>query len=198
MAHSISKVAAAITLAVGMAASSSAALAHVHVGYDNPEGMYLGADYGWLRVDGAEEFDEDKDVYQGLMGYRFNSYFAIEGSYIDFGDYGSDMANADTDGFTAAIKGILPLGKNFEIYAKLGQLWSESHYRLGQVRGESDDESLFVGTGISFKLSPRFSINAGYTLYDTTLDAEEAVEDFDDSNFDTDLKQASIGVEFRF
>lgn len=33
---------------------------------------------------------------------------------------------------------------------------------------------------------------------DTELDADEAFDDIDDTDFETDLKQASIGVEYRF
>lgn len=46
--------------------------------------------------------------------------------------------------------------------------------------------------------SQNFLVNAEYTVYDAELDAEEAVDDIDDTNFETDLKQASIGVEYRF
>lgn len=192
------KIALAVMAASALGMASFNADAQQYGDRDNTEGLYLGADYGYLRVEGEDEFDDDKDVWQGLIGYRFNSYFALEGSYIDFGDYGNDLAGAETDGYTAALKGILPLGDRIEIFARLGQLWSETEYRFANVMTESDDESMFVGAGIAFKVSERFIINAGYTLYDTSLDAGEAFEDIDDTNFETDLKQASLGLEYRF
>jgi len=161
-------------------------------------GFYAGGNYGYLRVEGEDDFDDDKEVWQGLLGYKFNEWIAIEGSFIDFGDYGNDIAGGDTDGYTAALKGILPLSERFSVYAKLGQLWSETSYNVGAVSGDYDDESLFVGAGLSYALTQNFIINAEYTVYDTELNANEALDDIDDTNFETDLKQASLGLEYRF
>ncbi|GGW86583.1 porin family protein [Alteromonas halophila] len=161
-------------------------------------GFYVGGNYGYLRVDGDDEFDDDKDVWQGVAGYRFNEYFALEGSYIDFGDYGNDLANAETDGFTAGLKGTYPITERFSIFGKLGQLWSETEYNVGTVNNDYDDESVFVGGGVSYAVNERFLITAEYTVYDSSMDAEDAVEDIDDTEFNTDLKQASLGVEYRF
>ncbi len=167
-----------------------------NLAYD--EGVYVGANYGWLRVDGDDEFDEDKDVWQGVVGYRFNKYFALEGGYINFGDYGNGVAEASTDGFTTAIKGSYPLTNQLSIYGKLGQLWWETDYRLGNLNGKYDDESLFVGGGIAYAINPQFLVTAEYTVYDADLDAQDVADDLDDANFDTDFKQASLGIEYRF
>ncbi|WP_375279160.1 porin family protein [Alteromonas australica] len=161
-------------------------------------GFYVGGNYGYLKAEGEDDFDDDKDVRQGLLGYKFNEWVALEGSYIDFGDYGSDLAGAETDGYTAAVKGILPISDRFSLYAKVGQLWSETEYNFGTATGDYDDESLFVGAGISYEITRNFLVNAEYTVYDTTLDADEAVDDIDDTDFETDLKQASLGIEYRF
>lgn len=161
-------------------------------------GFYVGGNYGYLRVEGEDDFDDDKDVWQGLLGYRFNEYFALEGSFIDFGDYGNDVAGASTDGYTAALKGSFPITERLSIYGKLGQLWSETEFNVGTFNNDYDDESLFVGGGLSYAVTPNFLINAEYTVYDAELDAEGAVDDIDDTNFETDLKQASLGVEYRF
>ncbi|HBY39846.1 MAG TPA: porin family protein, partial [Alteromonas sp.] len=61
-----------------------------------------------------------------------------------------------------------------------------------------DDESVFVGAGLSFAVTPQFLINAEYVVYDTELDADQVADDLEDTNFETDLKQASLGVEYRF
>jgi OOP family OmpA-OmpF porin len=161
-------------------------------------GIYVGGNYGYLKAEGEDDFDDDKDVWQGILGYQFNDWIAVEGSYIDFGDYGTDLAGAETDGYTAAVKGILPLNERFSLYAKVGQLWSETEYNFGEANGDYDDESLFVGAGLSYAITKNFLVNAEYTIYDTTLDADEAVDDIDDTDFETDLKQASLGIEYRF
>jgi OOP family OmpA-OmpF porin len=191
-----------LTALAGIAALSSLTSFGAHAQSNdmtvNDSGFYVGGNYGYLRVEGEDDFDDDKDVWQGLLGYKFNDYVALEGSFIDFGDYGTDLAGGNTDGYTAAIKGILPLTDRFSLYAKAGQLWSETEYNLGGISRESDDESLFVGAGLSYAITANFLVNAEYTVYDAELDAEEAVDDIDDTNFETDLKQASIGVEYRF
>lgn len=46
----------------------------------------MAADYGYLRVDGDEECDDDKDAYQVFAGYGLNQYIAVEDGYIDFGN----------------------------------------------------------------------------------------------------------------
>lgn len=191
-----------LTALAGIAALSSLSTFGAHAQSNDmtadDSGFYVGGNYGYLRVEGEDDFDDDKDVWQGLLGYKFNEYVALEGSFIDFGDYGTDLAGGNTDGYTAAIKGILPLTDRFSLYAKAGQLWSETEYNLGGISTESDDESLFVGAGLSYAITANFLVNAEYMVYDAELDAEGAVDDIDDTNFETDLKQASIGVEYRF
>lgn len=162
------------------------------------EGFYVGGNYGWVKVDGQDDFDDDNDMYQALAGYRFNRYVAVEGSFIDFGDYGSDLSNADTDGYTAAVKGMLPLSEHFSVFVKGGQLWWESDYNVQGLSGKFDDESLFIGAGVNYAITRNLSINAEYTMYDADLDADELSENITDSDFDTDLKQASVGIEYRF
>ena len=162
------------------------------------DGFYVGGNYGYLKVDGQDDFDDDNDMWQGLVGYRFNRYLAVEGSMIDFGDYGSDVSNADTDGYTAAVKGMLPLSENFAVFVKGGQLWWESDYNVSGLTGSVDDESLFIGAGINYAISQNLSINAEYTIYDTELNAQELSDNLGDRDFETDLKQASVGIEYRF
>ena len=76
----------------------------------------------------------------------------------------------------------------------MGQLWSETDYRALNLSQSVDDESLFVGGGLAFKLSNTVVINATYSVYDASMD----FDDIDDENFDTDFKQASVGIEYRF
>ena len=43
----------------------------------NESGIYVGGNYGYLRVEGEDDFDDDKDVWQGILGYKFNRLFLI-------------------------------------------------------------------------------------------------------------------------
>ncbi|MGS2720917.1 porin family protein [Paraglaciecola aestuariivivens] len=160
----------------------------------NPNGFYIGANYGYLQVDSDDNFDEDKDVVEGIAGYRFNQFFALEGSYLDFGSYGNNNINLSTEGYTAALKGSLPVTDSFSVFMKLGQLWSETDYQALNFSEQVDDQSVFVGGGLAFKLSSAVILNATYSVYDAGME----FEDIDDQNFDTDFKQASVGIEYRF
>lgn len=168
--------------------------------YNNDEasGLYVGLNYGYLKVDGDNDFDDDDDAYQLALGYSFNSFIAIESSYIDFGSYGGNLANADTDGYTLGLKLSLPLSDDISLYAKGGQLWAETNYQVLTVNDSSDDEGLFGGIGISYKLTQDWSVKFDYTLYDNDLDIEQASDDIDEADFSTDLRHASVGIEYKF
>ncbi len=182
---------AALALTTTYSAASMAAESDVK----NDSGLYVGGNYGYLKVDGDDDFDDDNDVWQGLVGYKFNPYIAVEGSYIDFGKYGSSVAGAETDGYTAALKLMLPLGERVELYAKGGQLWYDTDYNVAGISASDDDTGVFAGAGVGFKITENFLINAEYTWYDAEIDAGDVV---DGANTSTDFKQASIGLEYRF
>ncbi|MBW3530529.1 porin family protein [Shewanella sp. NKUCC06_TVS] len=158
-------------------------------------GIYVGANYGYLKVDGDDDFDDNSDVMQGLVGYKFNKYLALEGSYINFGDYGNGLANAETDGYTAALKVMLPIADRVELYAKGGQLWYSTDYDVVGFSGNDDGEGVFAGAGVAFKVTDRFLINAEYTWYDADINVDSIANG---GKTDTDFNQASIGVEYRF
>ena len=161
-------------------------------------GIYVGAGYGYLKVDSDDDFDDDKDAYQLFVGYGFNQYIAVEGSFIDFGSYGNDLANADTDGYTLGLKAGLPITDNISIYVRGGQLWYDTDYSIVGVNNSEDDEGLFAGVGIGYHINEDLTVKFDYTVYDTDLDVESATDNIDDANFSTDLKHASVGFEFRF
>jgi len=175
-------------------ASFSAAVSAQDIA-ENNSGFYVGGNYGYLKVESDDDFDDNNDVVQGIIGYRLNSFLALEGSYIDFGSYGSSAANAKTTGYTAALKGTIPITQTVEIFAKAGQLWHETDYNIATVSGSSDDKSLFAGAGVNFKVTDNFLLNAQYTWYDVDLEADNVSSD---SKFETDFNQASVGAEYRF
>ena len=69
---------------------------------------------------------------------------------------------------------------------------------MNGVSGSYDDESLFIGAGVAYNITENFLVNAEYTVYDADLDANDLADDPGDVDFNTDLKQASVGVEYRF
>ncbi len=165
---------------------------------EGDSGVYVGGSYGYLKVDGDDDFDDDKDAYQLFLGYQLNEYFALEGSYVDFGSYGSDLAQADTDGYTLGLRVGFPLTEHFNVYARGGQIWADTDYTIVSVSDSFDDQGLFAGLGLGYKINQDWSVKLDYTLYDNDLDIDEATDDLDDANFSTDLKHATIGLEYKF
>ncbi|MCS6206193.1 porin family protein [Shewanella baltica] len=187
-----------LTLAAIISLASVSVYSHAENMKNNDvaeNGIYVGANYGYLKVDGKDDFDDNSDVIQGLVGYRFNQYLAIEGGYVNFGDYGNSLSNAETDGYTAALKVSYPIVDRVELYAKGGQLWYSTDYDVLGFSGNKDDEGVFAGAGVAFKVTDRFLINAEYTWYDAGITVENVGNGADT---DTDFKQASLGVEYRF
>lgn len=182
------------TMAGVLALVSFSSMSHASDGQKD-SGFYAGANYGYLKIDGQDEFDDDNDVMQGLVGYRINPYVAVEGSYVDFGEYGSGVANAETDGYTAGLKLTAPVTDRVDLYAKGGQLWYTTDYDILSVSGSKDDEAVFAGAGVGFKVTDNFVINAEYTWYDVELDANAVA---DGADTETDFRQAMIGAEYRF
>lgn len=164
----------------------------------NGSGLYLGGNYGYLKVDNEDDFDDSNDMWQGVLGYRFNNFFALEGAYSDFGEYGNSVSSAETTGYSAALKGTLPITDTVEIFAKAGQLWYETNYSVVGFKGSNDDEALFAGAGLNFNLSQNLLLSAQYTWYDVDLNADEATDGGSDTDFETDFNQASLGLEYRF
>jgi len=163
----------------------------------NDHGFYVGGNYGYVKIDGQDSFDDHNDVKEGVLGYRLNPYLAVEGSYIDFGDYGNSLASASTDGYTAALKAILPLGDRLELFAKGGQLWYRTDYKTAVGNNSNDDKGVFAGAGVGFKVTENFLLNAQYTWYDTKMDAKD-IEQNGTGKTNTDFKQATVGAEYRF
>ena len=186
-------------LAIASVTVSSSAIAQIeNGGYDNPEGIYVGASYGFLRVDGDDSFDDDKSVWDLRLGYSFNEYVSVDASYIDFGDYGDGFANAETDGYTLGLQLAYPFTDELIGYVRGGQLWYETTSNIGAFRSDFDDEGMYAGAGLGYKLSKNMLITFEYNVYDVGLDVEGAVEDIDDAEFSTDMKQAAVGIRYKF
>ncbi|HAG95830.1 MAG: hypothetical protein CMK83_09545 [Pseudomonadales bacterium] len=165
----------------------------------NGSGPYLGATYGYLKVKDNDDFEDDNDAYQLILGGDLNQFFGVEGSYIDFGKYGGNLAEADTDGFTLAVKGTLPITDFFSLHAKGGQLWWDSDYEVLGYDGSADGEELFWGVGAAFSVTESVDITFDYTRYNVEFTEDEVGLLANDSlRADTDLDHASAGVRFKF
>ncbi|GAB2714713.1 porin family protein [Halomonas garicola] len=189
---------------------ATTAMAQSHV-YSADEGPYLGAGIGHAKVDndtlndldrlGASTDDSDT-AYKLFAGYQFNPYFAVEASYVDFGEFTASASNRvgfadaslEIDGFTAALVGKLPIEGGFGVYGKLGMIaWDGDVKGQGNIYGNAiresgseDGNDPFYGAGVEYVVD-RIIMRAEFERYDISEGGED---------FETDLISASLGYRF--
>jgi opacity protein-like surface antigen len=159
---------------------------------------------------------EDTDIgYQAMFGYRFTRYFAAELALAQFGELKS-TARADMDfggGFVPASVsltysaggpivsaiGILPLNDKFELFARLGYMFTSSERELttrvdgenggfGSAKGDSQDP--VYGLGFSWHINQVYSIRAEYQMLNSLGQADRTGEE--------DLTVVGVGLIIRF
>ena len=132
------------------------------------------AGLGLTVSDPRSDTSEDGFTYGVVIGYQLLPYLAIEAAWVDLGDagyrYGATVsdgttsadlrANAtiDSAGPTLSALGILPFGKGWEIYGRVGGYYGSNDTELrvavdGVEQSASDDSSsssLVWGGGIGY------------------------------------------------
>lgn len=122
----------------------------------------------------GSDTSEDGFTYGVVIGYQLLPYLAIEAAYVDLGDaeykYGATVsdgttsadvratATIDSAGPTLSALGILPFGKGWEAYARVGGYYGSNDTQLrvtldGVEQSASDDSSstsLVWGGGIGY------------------------------------------------
>lgn len=141
-------------------------------------GFYLGASIGQSAIDFSGEetpdFSGDDMAFKVFAGYRLFAFFAVEGSYVDFGAPSGDLGTAD-DTFETSIKGfdifavgMLPLGIA-DIFAKAGMASWDADLTTnidGVVDSVSSDGTDPVyGVGVQFRISS-FAIRGEVEYFD--------------------------------
>lgn len=162
------------------------------------QGFYAGAGYGYVKAKGADEFDDDNDAGRLIIGWQFNQVLSIEGSYIDFGKFGGNLASADIDGFTLALIAGIPLGDRITLYGQGGLLrWDADLKALG-ASGNADGDEFFYGAGLALALSNNLQLRAEYTRFIVEFDSDEIGFFASGGNLDTDLDYISAALQFNF
>lgn len=158
-------------------------------------GIYLGANYGGYKARGGD-FDDEKDLIEGVAGWQITRYLGVEGNYIDFGKYGNRAAKADVSGYGAAVVGKFPITDNLAIYAKGGHFWWDGSVKVLNVRRSQDDDSWFYGLGAVFQVNQAIGITAEYKRYDIEYDRKKFPVPPNSS--DTDIDTVTVGVRVTF
>jgi outer membrane immunogenic protein len=165
-------------LLICLAVTSLAAPTTAIAGADS--GFYIGAGAGDATIKDSG-FDESDSAYKILAGYNIGFIpfvdFAVEGSYVDFGNPSTTTVSAEATGFDAF--GLV--GLNFGpvgVFAKAGAIsWD-----------------LKTNTGSDSGTDPAYGIGAKFSFLSFAVRAEYEVFEFDK----TDVDMVSVSATYTF
>ena len=195
-------------------------------------GFYLGANAGVSRADtrkndfdqavvdaldlvglpfsGTSSLDDRDTTYEFTVGYRVDSWLAVEAMYLDLGEvkYQADgeitsgvPASAGVDleraglGLSALV--IVPLDK-VDLFARVGVFYADTDYTVSlSAEGESASESLsdsteefFWGLGGTYQFADRWSARLEYRTFDKVGDSNSSIE--------ADVNTLTLGIVYNF
>lgn len=150
-------------------------------------GIYLGASIGDANIDidqGLAQVDSDDTGWKFIAGIRPLDWFAVEASYVNFGEPEDGPLAANADGISAFGVFFLPVGP-VDVFAKGGLISFDTSIEvdgLGDIYRE-DGTDLAYGVGVQFRLLS-LAVRAEYEKFD--------IDDVEDANM------LSIGVTYTF
>jgi OOP family OmpA-OmpF porin len=140
-------------------------------------GFYVGAGIAQARFDDDEfdfgAIDDEEDTWKLVGGYRFNERFAIEGSYLDFGEaaapsgLGLNPVAAEAKAFAVQAVGIVPV-PFIDLYAKAGLARMDGEARGGNVLAEDKTTEFTFGAGAQWRWK-NLALRAEYEKFDTDV-----------------------------
>lgn len=168
-----------------------------------------------LTVESMTSTLDTSDTGFGFFGgYRFNTHFAVEAGYMELGNVAYRVnargnisgvptdarlnVDAESSGMTAAALGIWPLSYRWEVYGRLGALFSSNDFRAfyddveqSPRRGEfsESDVDLLAGIGTSFTV---------LEIYDLRLEFQRIFDAGDKTTGEGDVDMISLGISVVF
>jgi len=147
-------------------------------------GIYVGGSFGqtFLKINDLDldlnsfDFSAKDTSYKIIVGYRFMGFFAVEGSYVNFGRLadstgtGNEPVNiqADLKGFDAFAMGMLPLGIA-DIFAKAGFVSWDADIRsaIGDITdfGSDSGTDMVFGIGVQVRFKG-LAVRGGIEYFD--------------------------------
>jgi hypothetical protein len=150
-------------------------------------GIYLGASLGDANIEidqGLAQVDSDDTGFKFIAGLRPLDWFAVEASYVNFGEAEDGPFAAEADGISAFGVFFVPVGP-VDLFAKGGLISWDGRVEVdgfGDIF-EEDGTDLAYGAGVQFRLLS-LGIRAEYEVFD--------LDDVEDANL------LSIGVTYTF
>jgi OOP family OmpA-OmpF porin len=163
------------TLALlGTSFAGSAAMAQDE---DIVTGFYLGGAITQARFDdenfSLDDVDDEDNSWKVVGGYRFHQNFAVEASYVDFGELsarslvGAGPFSAEAKGFTAFFVGMVPV-PYFDLYAKLGAAQIDAETQGLATNFDDDTTEFAYGAGAQWRWR-NIAVRAEYEKFDTDI-----------------------------
>ena len=155
-------------------------------------GPYFSLSIGQSDYDtDISDFDKGASFSFGI-GYSVSQYFALDLSYINFGDADDDIFPVWTlsaDAVVASVIGKIPFNQSVSGYGKIGLAkWDAELEEEGfGTFATNDGTDLTLGFGLLFTVNQQLSGFVQYQMYE-----------LDFINVDVDVDNLSIGVQFGF
>lgn len=154
----------------------------------------------------SSSFDDSDTGYKLQLGYQFNQNWAVEGGYVDLGEFkyhasytgGAANAKAKADGWNIDVVGILPINDQFSVFGKLGFIDAKVKIDAsatgpgGSASGSADD-TCWKGTwgvGATYNFSKTIGIRAEWERFDKLGDKGSTGE--------SNVNLLSVGLSFKF
>lgn len=168
-------------------------------------GLYAGGSFGQtefkdfcsdLRGGGyaGGSCDEKDSGWKAFLGYRVNRHFAVEGSYINWGEASVSggtflgvpaSGSGEVTSWGIAAVGIVPIGERFWGFGKIGFIRSEVDVVVNVAgfpgSGSESDTEAHYGLGLGFNITPRLAVRGEW---------ERAA--------DNKADMLSIGLQYKF
>ncbi len=156
-------------------------------------GWYVGKEVGGFAESGfslnAETYEPNKHYQPGYNffgGYSFSTFFAVEGSYTDFGDQTevrADMLPSQIYDLNAL--GFLPIIYGLSVFGKMGMRYAESYLYDGFDNNQQQEEvGLTYGLGLQYYVTQNIGLRLEW-------EHTEGIEEIDDN-------YVLAGVAYRF
>ena len=136
-------------------------------------GFYIGAGVGDASVKDGD-FDASDSAYKIFGGYNIGFIplvdFAVEASYVDFGNPSTSAGNVEVTGLNAFGLAGLSFGP-FGVFAKAGALRWDSDATFGTTSSSDSGTDPAYGVGARFAIGS-FAVRAEYEVYDLDADLD--------------------------
>ncbi len=158
--------------------------------------------------------DQTDTAWKLQAGWRFNSYLAVEGGYVDLGKFtfdanyiapfaGTRDGSLKTEAWNLGLVGSLPINEQFSLFAKGGLFSYKAKFQCSGTAIACPNPSrsdsgipFYYGVGAAWNFNRNWFLRAEYEIY--TNIGERYNIDGSTGTSRSDVKIGSIGVGYRF